>query len=200
MDYFFDFDGTVVDLWERFYHVFCDLNGLQNLSLEDYKRIKREYEKDDLVAKKLGIHISEQYFNKKRDALEQEYYLFFDKPLVNVKLFNSFIKMNNSYLITKRNCVDNLYREIKRLGFEVELDKIIVLESNNISKNEWFEKKYYGEKAILVGDGKEEYNTRFNGKVDLYMVNTGLLNLDTIVDCSCFKKIEKLDHFIIERM
>lgn len=193
MKYFFDFDGTIIDVWKRFYKVFSDLNDLKTLSLAEYIILKRKYKTDDAVAKILNVSLKEDYYKLKLQLLEQDEYLQFDQLLIDIKLLNSFIKCNDVYIITKRNIRENFFKEIERLGIKIKKSKLIVLGSKEISKNEWFLKNQ-NEKFVLIGDGREEYNSRFNTNIVLYMVNTGFLDINELEDN--VNKIENLEVFI----
>ena len=55
---YFDFDGTIVDVWQRYYQVFLAAGGVSGLGSKEYIAAKRRLGKDDLVAAALGVLLS----------------------------------------------------------------------------------------------------------------------------------------------
>ena len=80
---FFDFDGTIADLWPRYYQVFLAASGISGVSQWDYVEAKRSLVSDGEVARHFEKTLPEGYFQKKRMLLEAETYLRLDTLLVS---------------------------------------------------------------------------------------------------------------------
>ena len=76
---FIDFDGTLVDLWPRYYHVFCSLLNIEWVKIDEYKRAKQKLGKDELVAQYFGKQLGKTYFEEKSIALEEKEFLKYDQ-------------------------------------------------------------------------------------------------------------------------
>lgn len=166
---YIDFDGTLVDLWPRFYSVFCDINEKYDISFEEYKKIKLQYGKDEIVAEKFGFTLHSGYFDEKKVRIESKKYLLKDMPFVSAEYLNSTLS-KKAMILTKRRNLENFAEQIDEMG--IKLPYIVLNE--NISKVEWIKK--YGESTtgIIVGDSIVDLEV---GKLDHivpYMVKTGL--------------------------
>ena len=107
----FDFDGTIVDCWHRYYNVFVLANNLETSIIDflDYKKIKLELEKDELVAKYFDIELSKNYFENKHVLIESIDYLKLDSLIVNKEKLIRFFEINDSIILTIRNNINNFY-------------------------------------------------------------------------------------------
>ena len=72
---FIDLDGTLLDLWPRYHKVFCTLLDVRNISLEQYRKRKQKYGKDEIVARSFGCELPENFFLRKAQLLESKEYL-----------------------------------------------------------------------------------------------------------------------------
>lgn len=72
---YFDFDGTLADVWLRFYRIFTDASGIDGIAFEDYVRTKKQHPRDGDVAACFGAALPEDYWSKKRSMLEDPAYL-----------------------------------------------------------------------------------------------------------------------------
>lgn len=175
----FDFDGTLIDLWPRYYHVFCEASGVDNRQIEfnEYKMYKRLLQKDDSVAKVLGINLPENYYENKRVMLEADDYLLYDVPLIDASSISGYFKHNNCILLTRRRNRPNFFKELERLNYHIPEDRIDVIIDDSYTKLQWLNDNIRGEQICMVGDGKEELNVAISrNDVKFYFVNTGLLD------------------------
>ncbi len=198
MTYYFDFDGTIINLWERFYRVFIDINGFKNISFEDYKNAKLKYMKDGMVASSFGLLLCSDYFEKKKILLESSDYLFFDKLLVDKNRLLNFFSNNDCYIITKRREKENFYAELNNLGIgELNKKTIVINPDLKISKADYLEKN--GNKPfIIIGDSVEEYNVRLVDKAFVCLVNTGLNSFSDELSIGNCLVIDSLNCFFDE--
>lgn len=174
----FDFDGTLIDLWPRYYRVFCDAAEIDDsiVKFDKYKEFKRNHPMDNNLAEELGIELPENYYKRKQILLEDERYLELDKDFVDTDTFSSYFNDRRSILLTKRRRPEALKSELSRLGFYLDERNVIILNPADLSKEQWIQKNYPDEDVVLIGDGKEEIEAaEYLGNVDLYLVNTGLM-------------------------
>lgn len=178
----FDFDGTLIDLWPRYYKVFCAASRVMDVPFEKYKRTKKKLEKDDSVADSLGIELPPDYYSKKRQLLEKLEFLLLDKPLIDPISFSKYFNENDAILLSKRRRPENLLKEMHLLNFELDKDKIVILKPENGSKAEWIKTHFDIEEHInIIGDGREEIEAaKENINTQLFFVNTGLISVDVV--------------------
>lgn len=171
----FDFDGTIVDCWNRYYNVFVLLNGLNNslISFSDYKNAKLEFEKDELVANHFRITLNEDYFEKKSILLESIDLLKYDTLIVEKEELIHFFSINNSIILTKRNNASSFYDQLDILGLNKLIDKCYIVNGNQ-NKLDYFKNKFIDSSNCIYGDSFEEY--RFSELISnkVYMVKSGL--------------------------
>ena len=72
---FFDFDGTVVDIWNRYYRVFLTASKLSGFTQASYMEAKRSLVLDERVAHFFGGELPSDYFSTKRAILEDRAFL-----------------------------------------------------------------------------------------------------------------------------
>lgn len=178
----FDFDGTLVDLWLRYYKAFCSAAEDSTTSFDAYKFAKRVYRRDDDVALHLGINLPDDYYDKKKELLEDIRYLKLDKPLIDPATFSLYFNERRAVILSKRRFPDRLLEEIKSLGFTLEDNRIFIIKPEEGSKANWLIKHFGTDEHInLIGDGREEVEaSKKLDNMNFYFVNTGLLNNETI--------------------
>ncbi len=162
-----DFDGTLVDLWPRYWSVFKDILNV-NIQLSDYKKLKQLYKKDSELAATLGYSLPKDYFEMKKILLEEMEYLEKDKLFWNVKYVNSLFK-KRVMILTKRRNEDNFKKQINRIGIEC------VYRTINYNKSTWIENNCpKDEKIIIIGDSLEELEASRLENVEAWLVGYGL--------------------------
>lgn len=181
MKVFVDIDGTVIDIWEKYYQVFRDSVICGDISFEDYKKLKWIYRKDDIVASQSGCILSDGYYLQKKELLESELYLRFDYPLIHPTKLKRLFGKYNMRVLTKRKYPDRLYNELKRLNLSFLLDDIVVLGWGNQVKKNWIADNYADSSVIMIGDGEEELAVSELSQSVVIMVNSGLYS------CWCTK-------------
>ena len=90
MTYYFDFDGTLVDVWHRFYHVFIDAGKISNVQFNEYKKAKLLFGKDEIVALHFNQELDKNYYFEKRKKLEDFDYLKMDNLLIDANFLIDF--------------------------------------------------------------------------------------------------------------
>lgn len=172
---FFDFDGTVVNVWSRYYQVFLAAAGATGISQNDYIRAKQMLISDENVAHYLGINLPAWYFSKKRDLLEADVYLQLDTLLAPIDELNTIFSRFECRFLTTRRRPNKFFMELKNLGLDHLSSRAIVLSPDRgISKKEFLMRNFPQSSHIVVGDSKSEWETAFLNNVHVVLVRTGL--------------------------
>lgn len=150
---FIDLDGTLLDIWERFYKVFCELTGAEGITLEQYKKSKKCFLRDEKLAEIYGYRLPEDYFVKKAVMLEDKNFLESDKLYFPKELIKE-LEQKEVVILTKRRNFSNLEWELKKL--EVSIPFVMV---NQETKCQWIRKKYRNETCIVIGDSNMDLET-----------------------------------------
>ncbi|MCL2184482.1 MAG: hypothetical protein FWB86_01320 [Treponema sp.] len=167
---FLDFDGTIIDVWKRYYKIFCDFYKI-DIDFELYKNEKRKYKSDFLLTEKYAnIALFNEYKIYKKNNLENIDFLKLD----TVILYNNDI--SNFKILTFRNNYNNLLLQIDYLDLKINLNNIICLDPKITTK-----KKYLMSfnDVIIVGDSESEYECSENENTTVFLVKTGLRDIST---------------------
>ena len=175
---FFDFDGTLIDLWPRYYSVFISLTGKHDLSFSYYKWAKQKFQKDIDIASVLGTKLPENYFELKKELLEDKKYLDMDKPFFNVNIINSFFARSNACILTKRRNISNFKWQLNLLN--IKCNYFVV---ENIEKRNWIEQNYPNEQCVIIGDSTEDLKAAELDNVEAYLVGYGLNTKSQFDEC-----------------
>lgn len=192
MIYFFDFDGTLVDVWTRFYEVFQSLTNAKELSQETYVRLKKENSADGKVAEMVGVSLPEDYFKEKARLLEDLTFLKKDTLLLEQDVLLDFFRKEDSYILTRRRNKAHFLKQLEYLGLEELKERSFVLNPDeSLSKKEFILKKYESLPKIIIGDGKTEAEISTVSNTEVYLVDTGLFEVRTFpYDCKYVKDIQ----------
>lgn len=186
--YIIDLDGTLLNVWIRYYSVFNDFWKIPNLTLEEYKNLKKKYEFDDLIVNKLAGKLDEDKFQEyklfKKKYLEDFQYLKLDKLIPKKLLLKRFILKNEVLILTIRNNINNLFKQIDFLDINFLRNKLVVLENNGpLTKKVWVEKNI--EKSvskIVIGDSETDLAIGELKNTKVYLVESGLRDPLKILD------------------
>lgn len=172
---FFDFDGTVIDLWPRYYQVFLKASEISGISQRDYVRAKRAMISDSEVAQYFGGILPEGYFAKKRTFLESEEYLQLDTLLVSPAKLDAIFSRFECRFLTSRRRIGTFLAELENLCLGHLSDLAIVLDPDcGISKKEFLAQNFPRASHIVVGDSEAEWETAALENVCVVLVRTGL--------------------------
>lgn len=171
-----DFDGTMVDVWERYYQVFMmAAKPVKNLTYDEYKKNKIIYESDFLLAKALNITLPHDYYTEKQRLLENPKLLNLDSPILTAKNFEMLSMFNNLLILTIRRSGPNLFQQVKNLGWVNLIPKIRVLPpKNQFSKYEYIKSLQFQGALYVIGDSETDFSI---GKIKnsvVYAVSSGL--------------------------
>ncbi|HBC97292.1 MAG TPA: hypothetical protein DC034_10935 [Clostridium sp.] len=180
--YIIDFDGTLVDVWKRYYLVFNDFWKIKNFDLDEYKFYKREYEYDKLIVKKkIGLCDEEEFLKYKifkRKNIENINYLLLDNLLASRKFLEKVFCENNAIILTIRNNKKNIFEQLSKLRVDFISNKVILLDNDGIyTKATWVERNINkSEKKIVIGDSEIDLKIGEVSNTIVYIVETGLRN------------------------
>lgn len=196
MIYFFDFDGTIVDIWKRFYHVFLDAGKVFGIGFDSYKRQKMLLKRDNDVASFFGVSLDAHYFENKKIMLEQIDYLKFDTLLVDPELLMRFFNNKEAYILSKRRNKKNLLEEIKNLKIDSLISRVIVIDpDSNMTKSD-FLRQNVSAPFTLIGDSTEESNVSILDNANVLLVSTGLETFNNERTNNNCRIIECLNNFL----
>jgi len=172
---FFDFDGTVVDLWPRYYQVFLAASGLSGVSLPDYREAKRALVSDRAVARRFGTELPEAYFRRKRALLESEDLLCLDRLLAAPEELEAFFSQASCRILTSRRRAGAFFKELEFLGLGGLAGRSIVLDpGRGVSKKAFLAREFPRGSHLIVGDSEAEREAAGLENVRAVLVQTGL--------------------------
>lgn len=172
---YFDFDGTLADVWLRFYRIFADASGISGIAFEDYVRAKRQYPRDGDVAARFGAALPEDYWSKKRLLLEDPAYLKLDRLLVPAEDICDFFRQFDCRILTNRRNPQAFRAQLAALGLGSLIERSIVLNPDEkVTKAQYLQQAHPEGQVVLVGDAEAEAQAAQNGFVKVFLVRTGL--------------------------
>ncbi len=166
---FIDLDGTLLDLWPRYYRVFCGLLHTDGITLGRYKEKKRELVQDSAVAEAFGHALSPGHFTKKAELLEDKRYLLLDRLCLPQEQIETIFAKGNAMILTKRRQPDNLEWQLDRLGIRVPVAIV-----RDQTKLQWIKENHPDEEAVMVGDSMIDMETGQMPNISVIMVGYGL--------------------------
>ena len=186
---FIDFDGTIVDVFPRYYGILSEyLKEIANESLDfsQYKKLKRLGKKDHIIVKELtqGLEIDiDEYLKYKRERLESFSWLLKDTLIGNPEGANLKLK-NMGYkvvLLTQRYNKNNLNKQLEILNIKECFDEVVMVKpiaGQNVKA------VYIGTMSnsddIIVGDSKVEIDASILLNINGYFVESGLFSAESL--------------------
>jgi len=180
----FDLDGTLLDVWERYFTVFNSWWNIKGLSIQTYIKLKRELSEDILIVRSFGIDVPlseyHRYREYKHEKLEAPEYLELDKEIVNWDK----LKKLDFIVLTIRRRAEALYQELRRRKLDFLIHKIFVLEpGNKLAKLNWVSRNYtHSDEIYVVGDSETDLLVGKIPGVKVVLVNTGLQDPAKLVE------------------
>lgn len=192
----FDFDGTIVDLWPRYHKVFVDASGIKGIGFDEYKQVKRNLEKDELVAGYFGGRLSADYFEVKKKLLEDEHYLELDRLLFSKDRLDEML--GNAILLSKRRNQKTFYDEVSALGIKCKAFAL-----SDISKKSWVVENIIEENVLMIGDSKADLEVGSLNNVFSWMVGYGIAKREafegTNIPFTFFETPRDLEKAVLQR-
>lgn len=176
---YLDFDGTVADVWKRYHKAFAVAAGIPQLTFEEYFVLKRALVKDASIAESLGIVLPDSYFTVKGRLLEERDFLALDELLLPREKLLEFFDIHSARILTVRRRKENLFWEMARMGLKELWQNTIVLDPcEDVGKKRFMRESLSGNEHCMVGDSEAEAETADLDNVQVYLVRTGLRNVD----------------------
>jgi phosphoglycolate phosphatase len=177
----FDLDGTLLNVWKRYYYVFNTWWKLENLDIEQFVKLKRKLVDDERIIKNFIPNVEEKaiisYKNYKAEALERPDFLQLDQEIFDLKLLKD---VGNFRILTVRRNPENLFNDLRKRGFDFLIDYTVVLRpSDKLVKYRWIVDNFSAislknEPLLIVGDSETDLLTAKMSQVNVFLVNTGL--------------------------
>ncbi|PNE20170.1 hypothetical protein V511_10175 [Mesotoga sp. Brook.08.YT.4.2.5.1] len=186
-----DFDGTITDVWYRFYRVFQDYWNIQGLTFDQYKTCKKVLTDD----KNLLVHLTreperlgsyEVYREFKRESLEKQDYLAYDVLILDSTLLE---KISDYIVLTYRRSEKNYLSQLKNLGlYDLFFDRSVILDpEKQITKKEWLLKnislkEFDMGRVGIIGDSEADLEAGLSIGAEVFLVKTGLREAERLLE------------------
>jgi phosphoglycolate phosphatase-like HAD superfamily hydrolase len=195
---FIDFDGTIVYIYKRYFHILNDyLKNIHNVTLnyDEYVKFKiNRYKDHEIVKKTLDINISiENYHYFKLENIESPIYLQFDEvipftveALLLLKEKGFFIE-----LLSYRLCIDSLVKQLFDLNLYSLFDRITVITpSKEVNeKSNYIKDNKISNHDIIIGDSPSEIEAANNNNINGKFVESGLFTKDYVKNCDFYNNL-----------
>jgi len=163
---YIDLDGTILDVSERVYRVYCDIlkkHKKRILRKSRYLRLKKEKTPIETILREtMAEDILSEYKREWAKLIESPYYLEMDRLTQRKKLILLSLKNNyNLVLITLRNNRRGLYRQLEKEKIDKIFNDVLVPKRKDLLCPKWEIKAKTLEKykrikkdSIIVGDSE----------------------------------------------
>ena len=186
---FVDFDGTIVDVFPRYYGILTAYLGQmtnETLDFLKYKKLKRLGKKDHVIVSELlnGLEMDiHNYVKFKRENLENFSWLKKDVLIGNPKSANLELK-DIGYrivLLTQRNNKDNLLKQLDFLNIKKSFDEVVMVSPKaGLNVKAAYLEKLYRSDDIIIGDSSVEIDASRLLNINGYFVESGLFSAETL--------------------
>ena len=197
MNIYFDLDGTLIDVSERFYRIYCDLldrfNCDTKLNKVTYWQLKKEsYPEAEIVQKTCANIDSEEYMKLRQNVIESPKYLEYDRPFsYTLDTIKTLKKDNRLVIVSLRESLKKTEIEIDKLGFKPFFDKVLV--HNEDMDNKWKIKAeliksdsgFNTRDSIVVGDTETDFLAAKELGIDCFLVSSGIRTRDYLAILNC---------------
>lgn len=159
---FFDFDGTLSDMSERWWRLHVDAikkYGGQPVTKKEYFNQKRNAVSERIIVQK---HLEEsniqKYIEQRIKWIEKNTYLDYDHLIPNASvILKAWSKKGDLILFTKRNSKQNFLRQVKKYDIKKYFSRLLI--TSGLEKEEVLKKEYTPaqlKNAYLITDSLEE--------------------------------------------
>lgn len=184
MKIFLDFDGTVVNVFNRYYSIFRDFWG-DFATLEEFIKIKKLFPKDRDIAEKYFTFSDEKFKNYlkfKRENLENPSYLSFDTINIDPHSLKKIFAEYDISIFSCRKNIESFKFQSKNLDINFVTKKTIITAPNGqTAKLDWFKKSSFDE-FIMIGDSEVDMAAGIIPGCKTLFVKNGLRDLSVIPD------------------
>ncbi len=176
MKIFFDLDGPILDVSQRYYSVFLAIcKGNTQLSKEEFWDFKRKKVSWPEILKEARSDVGEKEFMKYwMRRIEMKKYLILDKIQPYTKsTLNSLRKKYILYLISLRQSKKNLLWQIKRVNIDKYFKKIMHCKYN-------FDKPWEGKAELIKEIIESQENTLIVGDTEVDIRASKLVGIKSV--------------------
>jgi len=202
MAVFFDLDGPILDVSEKYYRIYCNLLTLKNkeiLTKFDYWNFKRNQTPErEILSKTDSIEIYDWYRHERIRIIEMNEYLRFDRLTPGaITVLENLSKSKELILVTLRRNKEQLINQLAGFGLEKYFKFILSAPGNSNPK---WRIKY---DLILNNYGNPEVGSIFIGDTETDILTGKNLGIKTIAVTKGIRTKEILmqfnpDHLINE--
>lgn len=137
MKLFFDLDGPILDVSEKYYRVYADLvidYGSQPIGKAEYWHSKQQRIPDEEILGLSGIEgWVEDYRNFRKARIETEKYLSYDRVWPGIlPMLQELASHTPLILVTLRNSIENLKWQLKSLGILPVFTHVLSASGDNV--------------------------------------------------------------------
>ncbi len=204
MNIYFDLDGTLIDVSERFYRLYYDLldtfNCANKLSKERYWQLKRERFTEEEIVYRTCINVNIKEYNKLRQKLiESSKYLKYDIPFSYTSdTLKRLSGRHRLVIVSLRDSLKKTNKEINKFNLNNFFDKILV--HNEDIDNKWKIKveliksdcEFRQKESIIVGDTEAEFLAAKGLDIPCYLVSSGIRTKEYLTSLNSYFVIENI--------
>lgn len=145
MTIYFDLDGTILDVSERYYQIYSHIlskNGCDIVSKETYWDAKRKrISEEEILGYTNATRLVEIYHARRSELIESNEYLAYDSIHLGFKAVVSYLKKKKYplVLVTLRKSRENLLQQLKQLGIDKYFNVVL---SSGLDENPRWKIKY----------------------------------------------------------
>ena len=176
----FDFDGTLIDVGERWYQLHLDIaakHSLPSIEREAYILAKQEGTKEETLMLNFSDDISaiKAYCKERVVFIEDKKYLEFDQPFDGIfEVLNTWSKLGPICLLSKRRSTENFQWEVEKKGFTPLFRDLVP--TGGKEKKEVLLDLYSKEElssAVIISDAFEDYETALELRMQPIVIGYG---------------------------
>lgn len=190
MHFFFDFDGPILDVSDKFYQTYFDIlsaHGFTTLDKFHYWELKRNNTPEKEIHLLTGASIPD-FGQLRKSVIETDRYQQLDKlqPAVT-EVLNAAKSRGNVYLVTLRHSHEQVVKQLQRFGIHSYFNAVLSAADDRTPK--WHIKynllmKHFDgtipENSIFVGDTETDILTGKEIKSKTIAVLNGMRNLERL--------------------
>jgi phosphoglycolate phosphatase-like HAD superfamily hydrolase len=199
----FDFDGTLIDVGERWYQLHLDIAKKHSLPLierEAYISAKQEGIKEETLMLNVSDNISaiKAYCKERIVYIENKDYLAFDQPFDGIfKVLDGWSNLGPMCLLSKRRSTENFLWEVESKGFKPLFRDLVP--TGGKEKKEVLLNLYSKEvlsSAIIISDAFEDYQTALELGMQPIVIGYGCRSTDYFLKLGVPKVINDCSELI----
>ena len=133
--------------------------------------MKLELVRDGCMAARLGVRLSENYFKKKGELLEQAMFLQLDKLWLGTSQTAELLEEDESIILSRRRQPGMLHEQLRSLGLSRFIDKAFAIQGD---KAEWVRERYPDCRKTVIGDSHADLQIGKLAHTRCLMVGCGL--------------------------